>query len=121
MVARINLSLDEKLRDHMRAFDGLVNWSAIATTAFERVVYRNIPTETGTMDRNEIALACLVSMIRGLPGEKDHKVRAAFDYADMFMREAVLREELRRTDDLQPIDEEENRRNYTGEDISKQE
>ena len=44
------------------------------------------------MDRNEIALACLVAMIKHEPGEKDNKVRAAFDYADMFMRESLLRE-----------------------------
>lgn len=100
MVARINLSLDEQLKDQMRAFDGLVNWSQIATTAFEQVVYNTLITETGVMDRNEIALACLVAMIKSLPGEKDNKVRAAFDYADMFMREALLREQTRDTDEL---------------------
>lgn len=52
------------------------------------------------MDRNEIALACLSSMVRHMPGEKDHKVRAAFDYADMFMREAILRDETRGTEEL---------------------
>ena len=59
------------------------------------------------MDRNEIALACLVAMIKHEPGDKDHKVRAAFDYADMFMREALLREQTRDTGSLQPFDEEE--------------
>ncbi len=107
MVARINLSLDEQLRDHMRAFDGLVNWSAIATTAFEQTIYGKIPMETGIMDRNEIALACLVAMVESLPGDKDNKVRAAFDYADMFMREALLRDQSRDTDTLQSFDGEE--------------
>lgn len=59
------------------------------------------------MDRNEIALACLVAMIKHEPGEKDTKVRAAFDYADMFMRESLLRGQSRDTDSLQPFDGEE--------------
>lgn len=57
------------------------------------------------MDRNEIALTCLVAMIEHEPGEKDNKVRAAFDYADMFMREALLREQSRGTEELQTLDE----------------
>lgn len=53
------------------------------------------------MDRNDIALSCLTGMIRsGLTGDKEKKVSAAFNYADEFMRESILREQTRGTEEL---------------------